>query len=435
VDRALLATTGHEHDAFTRLTGAIPMQRPPAVAFVLVTVVIDVIGIGLILPVLPGLVGEFTANRESQTYWYGLLVLTFGLAQFICAPSLGALSDRYGRRTVLLASTAGMGLMFFLTTQVTSLIGLLATRVLGGALSANMAVANAYVADVTSHESRAKSLGLVGAAFGIGFILGPMLGGVLGQYDVRLPFLAAAALCALNFLYGAAFVPESLPLERRRAISLAKVNPFGALLGLTRLRNIGLLVAVIAINNLAQFILHSTWVLYTEFRFGWGPRETGLSLFVVGIAATVVQGVLLGPMLRKVGEQRVVMLGLASGVLAYAGYGLATQGWMMYAIIFANFLAYAVGPAIVAIVSKAADSREQGLVMGTLASLASLMVVIAPMLGTPLLAEVSHLPAQDWRVGLTYLLSSSLNVIALALAVLHFARHRPVRPSTVGAVR
>jgi len=411
------------------------MQRPPAVAFVLVTVVIDVIGIGLILPVLPALVGEFTGNRESQTYWYGLLVLTFGLAQFICAPSLGALSDRYGRRTVLLASTAGMGLMFFLTTQVTSLIGLLATRVLGGALSANMSVANAYVADVTSHESRAKSLGLVGAAFGIGFILGPMLGGVLGQYDVRLPFLAAAALCALNFLYGAAVVPESLPLERRRAISLAKVNPFGALLGLTRLRNIGLLVAVIAINNLAQFILHSTWVLYTEFRFGWGPRETGLSLFVVGIAATVVQGVLLGPMLRKVGEQRVVMLGLASGVLAYAGYGLATQGWMMYAIIFANFLAYAVGPAIVAIVSKAADPREQGLVMGTLASLASLMVVIAPMLGTPLLAEVSHLPAHDWRVGLPYLLSSSLNVIALALAVLHFARHRPVQPSTVGAVR
>jgi DHA1 family tetracycline resistance protein-like MFS transporter len=428
------AATRHEFDARTGLSGE-PVQRQPAIAFVLVTVVIDVIGIGLIIPVLPGLVGEFTTSREAQTYWYGLLVLTFGSAQFVCAPLLGALSDRFGRRPVLLSSMAGMGLMFFLTTQVTSLIGLLATRVVGGALSANMAVANAYVADVTSHESRAKSLGLVGAAFGIGFILGPVLGGFLGHYDVRLPFLVAAALCVLNFLYGAVVVPESLPRERRKVMSLARVNPLGALLGLTRLRNIGLLVAVIAINNLAQFILHTTWVLYTAFRFGWGPRETGLSLFVVGVAATLVQGALLGPMLRKLGERRAVLFGLASGVLAYAGYGLATQGWMMYAIIFCNFLAYAVGPAIVAMVSKAADPREQGLVMGTLASLASLMVVIAPLLGTPLLAEVSQLPANDWRVGLPYLLSSSLNLIALGMAALHFARHRQARPSTVGAVR
>jgi len=284
------------------------------------------------------------------------------------------------------------------------------------------------LADVTAHESRAKSLGLVGAAFGIGFILGPVIGGLLGHYDIRLPFLVAAGLCALNFLYGAVVVPESLPLEKRKTISLGRVNPLAALFGLTRLHNVGLLVAVIALNNLAQFILHVTWVLYTEFRFGWGPRETGLSLFVVGIAATLVQGVLLGTMLRKLGEQRTVLCGLLSGVLAYAGYGLATQGWMMYAIIFANFLSYAVGPAMVAIVSKAADPREQGLVMGTLASLASLMVVIAPLIGTPLLAEVSQLPATDWRVGLPYLLSSALNLAALAMAALYFARHRQMRP-------
>lgn len=411
------------------------MQRQPAVAFVLVAVVIDVIGIGLILPVLPKLVGEFTADREAQTYWYGVLALTFGLAQFVCAPLLGALSDRYGRRPVLLASMAGMGVMFFLTTQVTTLAGLLATRVLGGALSANIAVANAYVADVTSHENRAKSLGMVGGAFGVGFILGPVLGGVLGHYDIRLPFLLAACMCLLNFGYGAIVLPESLPRDKRKAVSLARVNPFAALLGLTRLRNVGLLVAVIAINNLAQFILHTTWVLYTEFRYGWGPRETGLSLFVVGVVAAVVQGGLLGMMLRKLGEQRAVLFGLTSGCIAYAGYGLTTQGWMIYGIIFCNFLAFAVAPAIAAIVSKAADPREQGLVMGTLSSLASLMVVIAPLIGTPLLAEVSHLPASDWRVGLPYLLSSALNVVALGLAALHFARHGGMRPSAVGAVR
>jgi len=412
------------------------MQRQPAIAFVLISVVIDVIGIGLILPVLPSIVGEFTANRESQTYWYGLLTVTFGLTQFLCAPLLGAMSDRFGRRPVLLSSMAGMGVMFFLTTQVTSVLGLLATRVLGGALSANMSVANAYVADITPPEARARSLGLVGAAFGIGFILGPVLGGVLGNYNVRLPFTVAAVLCLLNFAYGALVVPESLPLERRKPISLARANPFAALLGLTRLRSVGLLVAVIAINNLAQFILHATWVLYTEFRFGWSPREVGLSLFVVGVVAAVVQGGLLGTMLRLLGERRAVLFGLTSGTLAYAAYGLTTQGWLIYAIIFSNFLAFATGPALAAIVSKAADAREQGLVMGTLASLASLMIVIAPLIGTPLLAEVSHLPAADWRVGLPYLLAAALNLVALGMAALHFARHPgAARARTVQVVR
>ncbi len=400
------------------------MQRQPAVAFVLVAVVIDVIGIGLILPVLPHLVGEFTANREAQTYWYGLLVVTFGLMQFLCSPLLGALSDRFGRRPVLLSSMAGMGLMFFLTTQVRSLEALLLTRVLGGALSASMAVASAYVADVTPPESRARGLGLVGASFGIGFILGPVMGGLLGHYDIRLPFHVAALMCLLNFAYGLFVLPESLPRARRKPIELARVNPFAALLGLAKLRSVGALVAVIAINNLAQFMLHSTWVLFTEFRFGWGPRETGLSLFVVGVMAAVVQGGLLGMILKKLGEQRAVIYGLVSASLAYVGYALAPQGWMIYAIIFCNLLSFAIGPAMTAIVSKAADHREQGLVMGTLSSLASLMVVIAPLIATPLLAAVSHYPSDDWRVGLPYLLSAVLNLGALAMAVVHFARHR-----------
>lgn len=405
------------------------MQRQPAVAFVLVAVVIDVIGIGLILPVLPSIVGEFTVDRESQTYWYGLLAATFGMTQFLCAPLLGALSDRYGRRPVMLVSMAGMGLMFFLTTQVTSVVALLATRILGGAVSANMSVANAYVADVTPPENRARSLGLVGAAFGIGFILGPILGGVLGHYDVRLPFMVAALLALLNFAYGTMVMPESLPRDRRKPVSLARANPFAALIGLARLRRVGLLVAVIAINNLAQFILHATWVLYTEFRYGWGPLEVGFSLFVVGLVATIVQGGLLGLLLRKLGERRAVVFGLASGVLAYCGYALATQGWMIYVIIFCNFLAFGVAPAMAAIVSKAADPREQGLVMGTMSSLASLMIVIAPLIGTPLLAEVSHLPPGDWRVGLPYLLASALNAVALGMAVAHFARRGVVSVS------
>jgi DHA1 family tetracycline resistance protein-like MFS transporter len=181
---------------------------------------------------------------------------------------------------------------------------------------------------------------------------------------------------------------------------------------------------VIALFTLAQFVLHGTWVLFTEFRFGWGPRETGLSLTVVGINAALVQGVLLGWLLKRLGETRVVILGLASGLCAYIAYGLVTVGWLMYFVIFCNFLAFAVGPALNAIVSKAADPREQGLAMGSLSSLGSLMAVIAPLLGAPLLAAVSHLPAGDWRIGAPFFLSAALQALALGLALRHFARQR-----------
>jgi DHA1 family tetracycline resistance protein-like MFS transporter len=400
------------------------VPRQPAIAFILVTVLIDVMGIGLLLPVIPSLVGEFTTSRDAQTYWYGALMVTFGLSQFLCSPLLGVLSDRYGRRPVLLTSIAGLGTMFFLSAVVTSLPALLATRVLGGALAANFSVANAYVADITSPEKRAKSFGRIGAAFGIGFIVGPAVGGMLGSIDIRLPFYAAAVLSLINALYGVFVLPESLPRERRKAIEWRKANPFSSLAGLARLKAVGVLVVVIGLVTLAQFILHGTWVLYTEFRFGWGPRENGLSLFVVGLASAVMQGLLLGRLLKRLGERRLVIAGMVSGLVAFTLYGLATAGWMMYAIIGANLLGFAVAPGLNALVSKAADPREQGLAMGSLASLGSLMAVIAPMMGAPLLAAVSHLPAGDWRIGAPFFLSAALQVGALLLAILHFRRHR-----------
>jgi len=398
------------------------MKRQPAPPFILITLLIDVMGFGMLLPVLPALVGEFTDSRDAQTYWYGALILTFGLTQFFCAPVLGALSDRFGRRPVLLASIFGLGLMFIVSALATSLTGLLLARIVGGMLAANFAVANAYVADLTTPENRARSFGMVGAAFGIGYIIGPMVGGLLGTIDIRLPFYVAAALSAANFLYGWFVVPESLPRERRRPFAWRRAAPFAALAGLAALRPVGTLVAVIAVANLGQFILHGTWVLYTDFRFDWGPREAGLSLFVVGLMAALVQGVLLGVLMRRLGERRLVLAGLASGAIAYAAYGLATAGWLMYAIIFANLLAFAVGPALHAIVSKAADPAEQGVSMGALAALNSLMAVAAPLIGVPLLAEASHLPAGDWRIGAPFFMSALLALVALALAARHFAR-------------
>ncbi len=404
-------------------------RRSAALPFILVTVLLDVMGIGLLLPVLPAIVGQFAESREAQSYWYGAMLLAFGGMQFLCAPLLGALSDHFGRRPVLLVSITGMGIMFAATPLVGSLAALVATRVFGGALAANFSVANAYVADISSPERRARGFGMIGAAFGIGFVLGPMLGGLLGHIDIRLPFFVAAGLSFVNFAYGLLVLPESLPAQRRKRIDLSRANPLAALNGLTKLAGVGLLVAVFALLNLAQFILHSVWVLYTGFRFGWGPREAGLSLFVVGLAVALAQGGLLGTLLKHVGERKLVLAGLASAAVAYAAYGLATAGWMMYAIIAANLLGFTVGPALHAIVSKAASPSEQGLAMGALSSLASLVAIIAPLAGAPLLAAVSHLPADDWRMGAPFFLSALLAFAALALAALHFSRHRRQAPA------
>jgi len=402
------------------------MTRKPALPFILITVVIDVMGFGLLPPVMPAIVGEFTPSRDAQTYWYGAMIVTFGLTQFVCAPILGALSDRFGRRPILLLSIAGLGSMFLLTALAHSVQMLVALRVMGGALAANFSVANAYVADITTPENRARSFGLIGAAFGIGYVVGPMLGGLLGAIDIRLPFYVAAVLSVLNLLYGWLVLPESLPASARAGrapLDFRRLNPIASLYGLTRLRNVGVLVAVIGLASLAQFILHTTWVLYTQFRFDWGPRETGLSLFVVGLTAALVQGGLLGWLLRQFGERRLVIAGLLSGTLTYVAYGLTTVGWLMYVFIFANLLAFAIGPALSAIISKAADPKEQGLAMGSLSSMNSLLGATAPLIGAPLLAEASHLPAGDWRIGAPFFMSAALSLLALALAVVHFRRH------------
>ena len=388
--------------------------------FIFVVVFIDVLGIGIALPVLPMLVGEFTASRELQSYWYGALVVAYGVMQFFCAPLLGALSDRFGRRPLLLWSLLGLGAHFLLLALSSSLPLMLAARVVGGTSGASFAVANAYASDVTPPERRARGFGLVGAAFGLGFIFGPMIGGLLGGIDLRLPFYAAAGLSLLNAAYGYFVVPESLPRERRTRFSLARANPFTALIALARHREVGSLVIVFALVVLAQLMLQTTWVLYTHFRFDWGPRENGFALFCVGLVATIVQGGLLGRLLRRFGDVRVALTGLAVGTIAYVLYGLAQHGWMMYAIIVGNFMSFAAGPALQGVVSNAVGPGEQGVTMGALNSINSIMFVVAPSIGTPLLAQVSQLPPTDWRVGATFFVSAVLQAIAFWLAWRHF---------------
>ena len=398
--------------------------RPAAMRFIMIAVLIDMLAVGIIVPVLPALVGQFTANPVEQTYWYGLIAFTFAAASFLAAPLLGALSDRFGRRPVLLLGFCGLAINFFTTALATSLWMLLASRVVGGAMQANAAVASAYVADITPPEERARRFGLLGAMFGIGFVLGPVMGGLLGGIDLRLPFFVAGGLALLNLAYGVLVLPESLPADRRRAVGWSAANPLSSLRALARLEGVGLLVGVLALVGLAQFTLYTVWVLYTTFKFGWGPTENGWSLFAIGLVSAVVQGVLMGRILKRITPQRLVVLALVSSALAYAGYGLASAGWMLYVVIGMNLLGNTIGAALQSLVSSAASGSEQGQTLGAISGLNSLMAVLAPVLATSLLAAVSDLPRGDWRIGAPMYFCAALQALALLLAVLHFRRQR-----------
>jgi DHA1 family tetracycline resistance protein-like MFS transporter len=287
------------------------------------------------------------------------------------------------------------------------------------------------VADITTPEKRTPALGKLGAMFGLGFVLGPMIGGLLGDPNLRLPFFAASGMCAINWLYGLLVLPESLPLDRRSPMVGKRLNPFSSLAGLARLQGVGPLVFAVAAALLAQLMLQSVWVLYTGLRFHWGPRENGFSLFVVGLVAVVVQGGLLRRLLKVMGERPLIVAGLGSGAIAYAAYGLVTQGWMLYLVIMANFLAFASTTALQGVVSKAADPHEQGRTMATLTSLGSVTGILAPVLGTLLLGQVSHLPQDNLLIGAPFFACASLELLAFLIARQYFARHpRPANLAT-----
>jgi MFS transporter, DHA1 family, tetracycline resistance protein len=389
--------------------------------------------IGLIVPVLPALVGGFTSSQTEQAWWYGAVTFAFSAANFIASPLLGALSDRFGRRPVLLLGFCGLAISFFGTALATAIWVLIVVRVLSGAMQSTALVANAYVADITEPDGRARRFGLIGAMFGLGFILGPVMGGLIGAIDLRLPFFAAGSLALVNLLYGFFVLPESLPIDRRRRFDWRTAfNPITALAELGRLGGVGTLVAVIACTALSQFMLYTTWVLYTTFKFGWGPRENGWSLFAVGVMSALVQGLLLGRLLKRFSPQRLAIAGLISSTLAYLGWGAATEGWMMFAVVICNVLGFTVAASMQSIVSRAADATTQGRTMGAVSGLQSLMAVVAPLIGAPLLGVVSNLPRGDWRIGAPFYFCALVQATALALAWTHFHNARRGRLDAAG---
>ncbi len=402
--------------------------RQAGMGFIMLVVLLDMLAIGLMVPVLPLWVGQFVQGKEEQAYWFGVISLCFGISAFLGGPILGTLSDRHGRRPVLLIGFFGLAINFFMTGLAGSMLTLAIARLISGGMQANIAVANAYVSDITPPEQRAAQFGKLGAMFGVGFILGPLLGGVLGAIDLRYPFFLGGCLCIANWIYGYFVLPESLPKERREPFSWARANPISSLHRLFTLKGVGgqslgVLVAALGLSVLAQFVLHSSWVLYTHFRYGWDVKMVSASLVVVGISAVVAQGFLIKPLMAKWGRRKVAVGSMMSGAMAYLAYGLATSGWLMFVIIACNLFAFASAPALNSVISEAAEPSEQGRVMGSLSSVASLMGVVSPLVASPLLVYMSGLNPTDWQAGAPFYVAFVIQAFAIALLLWSFSKN------------
>jgi DHA1 family tetracycline resistance protein-like MFS transporter len=398
-------------------------HRPTAtIFFILMAVLIDMIAVGVIMPVLPALVGSFSDSKADNAFWYGVVACSFGAANFIGAPILGALSDRFGRRPILLASFAAMAGCLLLTGLARSLAALVVLRFMSGFSQSNVALAQAAVADVTEPAQRGQRFGLIGSMVGLGYILGPVLGGLLGGIDLHLPFFVAGGLAAVNAAFGLFVMPETLPAEHRRPLAWQRLTPFSSIHDLASLRGVGPLAVVLTLAYLAQFILPATWALMMQFKFGWGPRETGWSLFAYGLMLVIAQGVLIRFVLRWRSPRWLTIAGLLSAALAFVAYGVAWEPWMIYAAIATNVLGFMCGPAMTTLVSQAAGGGSQGRVLGSLAALNSVAAAVAPAIGSALLVAVSGYPADDWRLGTPFYASSLLLLAAAAVAAFTFRR-------------
>ena len=378
--------------------------RNAALIFIFITVLIDVLSFGLIIPVLPHLVQEFVGGSIAEAaIWVGIFGMVFAAIQFVSSPVQGALSDRFGRRPVILLSCLGLGLDFIFMALANSLPWLMVGRIISGIASASFTTANAYIADITAPEKRAKAFGMIGAAFGLGFIIGPLIGGLLGEIDLRLPFWFAAGLALLNFLYGWLVLPESLPVEKRaKRFDWSHANPFGSILLLRRYPQVFGLALVVLLANLAHYVYPSVFVLFADYRFQWGPRDVAWVLAMVGVFSVIVQGGLMGPVVKRLGERRALLFGLACGVIGFVIYGFAGAGWVFLIGIPISALWGFAGPATQALITRQVGADVQGRVQGALMSLVSLAGIFGPMLFAGTFAlfigdkAPAHIPGAPW---------------------------------------
>jgi DHA1 family tetracycline resistance protein-like MFS transporter len=391
-------------------------SRRAALVFVFVTVVLDVLSLGITIPVLPKLVESFVGGDTARAAsLYGLFGTVWALMQFVCAPVLGALSDRFGRRPIILISCAGLGLDYALMALAPNLTWLFVGRVISGMMAASHPTAAAYIADVTPPEKRAASFGKIGAAWGLGFVLGPAVGGTLGQIDPRLPFWAASVLTLLGALYGLVVLPESLPRERREAFSWRRANPVGSLNLLRSSRPLLGLATVNVFYFLAHHVLPSVFVLYASHRYGWSPRTIGIGLAAVGICNSLVQGALVKPAVARLGERRALLAGLFFGAAGFAWFGLAPTGLLFWLAVPVFSLMGLYGPSVQALMTRHVPPSEQGQLQGASSSLMGITGLVGPFLFTQTFAHFIG-AGRDWQVpGAPFLLAALLLVVALPL--------------------
>ena len=355
--------------------------RQAALAFIFVTVVLDILALGIVIPVLPHLVEDFMGgDTAGAAKVYGLFGTVWALMQFISMPVVGALSDRFGRRRVILLSNLGLGLDYVLMALAPNLAWLFVGRVISGITAASISTAMAYIADVTPTEKRAAAFGKVGMAFGLGFVLGPAIGGVLGSVDPRLPFWAAAAFSLANALYGLLVLPESLPPGQRRAFEWRRANPLGSLRLLRSHPQLSGLAVVVFLSNLAHAALPATFVLYAAYRYGWNARDVGFVLASVGVCSAIVQGAIVGAAVRRLGERRVLLTGLACGAIGFFAYGLAPTGALFLAAVPVVALWGLASPAAQGLMTRHIDPTEQGALQGAAGSIMGVATMIGPAL-------------------------------------------------------
>jgi len=410
------------------------MSRSPGrhtLVFVAVTVLLDTIGFGLILPVLPRLLVDLTGESVSRAAIDGgWLAFTYALLQLVCAPVLGNLSDRFGRRPVLLFAVGALGIDYLVMGFAPSLGWLFLGRAIAGIAGASFTPAYACVADVTPPERRAQSFGIVSAAFGVGFVLGPAIGGLLGGLGPRAPFFAAAALSLANFAYGSLFLPETLPPEKRRPFDWRRANPLGTLAQMRRRPAVLRLLGALFLWMVAHQVMPSTWSYYTKLRFGWSEATIGASLAVAGLVMAASQATLLRILVPRIGERRAALIGIGVASVGYLGYATATAGWMMFAWLGTWFFGATVMPVTNALLSHRVEPDAQGELQGAVASLFSLSSIVGPPLLSQVFGRFSAADAPLRFPGAAFLTSA---VLAVACFAIYWATTRPVAASAGAA--
>ncbi len=402
-----------DDNSLSATANAEPPHGRNAFFFVIVTVAMNMISFGIIIPVMPSLLTEVTnLPAELAVGPSGWLNATFAVANFLAMPILGGLSDRYGRRPVLLLSIGMLAVDLVIMGLAPTLAILFVGRALAGLFSGTVSVANAYIADVTAPEDRGRAFGMTGAAFGIGFIFGPVIGGLLGDIDTRLPFFVAAGVAGLNFLYGFFVLPESLAPENRRDFSWARANPFGAIRHFSKLPRVAWFIIAIGIYQIAHAVYPSTWNFHGAIRFGWSDFQIGLSLGAVGVGSALSQALLTGRLIKRLGAMRAAMFGLTMNALAMFGFALAGAPWMVYAIICVSALGGVTLPAINTITSNLTPSNEQGELQGAMSSIMAFTLIFSPVLMTQTLKHFSS-GETIYFPGAAFLLAACMTLIAL----------------------